>query len=126
MDFSFIVSEDRIKKAYEDGEFANLPGLGKPLKLDDLSSVPEELRMAYRMLKNAGFSADESVLRQEVMTIEDLIKKCQDDAEREQLKNQLSEKLLRYNQMISKRGVRTNSALFKNYEHKLEKKLLKK
>jgi hypothetical protein len=127
MDFSFIVSEDRIKKAYEDGEFSNLPGLGKPLNPDDdLSAVPQELRMAYRLMKNAGYSPEESVLRQEVLTIEDLIKNCQDDTERNQLKNQLSQKLFEYNKLISQRGVKTNSALFKNYEHKIQQRLLNK
>jgi Domain of unknown function (DUF1992) len=126
MDFSIIVSEDRIKKAYEDGEFSNLPGFGKPMKPDDLSAVPQELRMAYRMMKNAGFSPEEGVLRQEVLTIEDLIKKCQDDSERKQLKNQLSQKLFEYNKLISQRGVKTNSTLFKNYEHKIEQRLLRK
>ena len=126
MDFSIIVSEDRIKKAYEDGEFSNLPGLGKPLKPDELSAVPQELRMAYRLMKNAGYSPEEGVLRQEVLTIEDLISKCHDDSEREQLKNQLSQKLFEYNKMMSKRGVKTNSALFKNYEHQIEQKLLSK
>jgi hypothetical protein len=126
MDFSIIVSEDRIKKAYEDGEFSNLPGFGKPMKPDDLSAVPQELRMAYRMMKNAGFSPEEGVLRQEVLTIEDLIKKCQDDSERKQLKNQLSQKLFEYNKLISQRGVKTNSTLFKNYERKIEQRLLRK
>ncbi|WP_404330907.1 DnaJ family domain-containing protein [Mesobacillus maritimus] len=126
MDFSTIVSEDRIKKAYEDGAFSRMPGFGKPLKSDDLSAVPQELRMAYRMMKNAGYSPEESVLRQEVLTIEDLIKKCQDDTELNQLKNQLSQKLFEYNKMISQRGVKTNSAFFKNYEHKIEQKLLSK
>ncbi|TCN22264.1 DnaJ family domain-containing protein [Mesobacillus foraminis] len=125
MDFSMIVAEDRIKKAYEDGEFKNLPGLGKPLKLDDLSGVPEDLRMAYRLMKNAGFTPEENTLRQEVATIEGLIRKCDDSSERERLNEELSQKLLKYNSMISKRGINTNSAMFKNYERKIEQKLLK-
>ncbi|MCM3585532.1 DUF1992 domain-containing protein [Mesobacillus maritimus] len=125
MDFSFIVSEDRIKKAYEDGEFDHLPGYGKPLKPDELAGLPEEIRMAYRMMKNAGFTPEESVLRQEVMTIEDLIRNCHDESERERLNRQLNEKLLHYNRMISKRGMKTNSSIFKNYEQKIEKKLFK-
>lgn len=125
MDFSMIVAEDLIKKAYEDGDFKNLPGFGKPLKLDDLSGVPEELRMAYRLMKNAGFTPEENTLRQEVTTFEDLIRKCDDSAELESLSQQLSQKLLQYNSMISKRGIKTNSARFKNYERKIEQKLLK-
>lgn len=122
MDFSFIVSEDRIKKAYKDGEFTNLPGFGKPMELEDLSGIPEELRMAYRLLKNSGFTQEEGRLRQEMLTIEELIKNC-DDSEKTHLQQKLNEKLLRFNQLMSKRGTKTHSALFKNYEQKVFKKL---
>lgn len=49
------IAEERIRQAIEAGEFDNLPGAGQPLHLDDDLLVPEELRMAYRILKNAGF-----------------------------------------------------------------------
>jgi hypothetical protein len=124
MDFSMVVSEDRIKRAYKDGEFENLPGYGKPLNLEDLSSVPEELRMAYQLLKNSGFSPEENKLRQEVMSIEDLIRTCENPEEKDRLSQQLGQKLLKYNKIMSSRGSRTNSSVFKNYERKIEKKLL--
>lgn len=47
--------EKYIKDAQEKGDFDNLPGSGKPINLDDDSAVPEDLRVAYRILKNAGF-----------------------------------------------------------------------
>ncbi|MFC4802695.1 DUF1992 domain-containing protein [Neobacillus sp. GCM10023253] len=122
MDMFHIVSEDRIKKAYKDGEFDNLPGYGKLLKLEDLSGIPEELRMAYKIMKNAGFSEEENHLRKEMMTIEDLIKKCDDSGKKEDLQKKLNEKLLRFNQLMSKRGAKTNSSIFKNYEQKVEKR----
>jgi hypothetical protein len=124
VDFSMVVSEDRIKRAYKDGEFENLPGYGKPLQLDDLSAVPEELRMAYRLLKNSGYSPEENKLRQEVISIEDLIRKCENPEEKEKLNQQLGQKLLKYNKIMSKRGGKTNSAVFKNYERKIQKKLI--
>jgi len=123
MDLFHIVSEDRIKKAYKDGEFENLPGLGKPMQIEDLSGIPEDLRMAYKMLKNAGYTQDESQLRQEMMTIESLIKKCDDSSEKKDLQKKLNEKLLRFNQLMSKRGMQTNSSLFKNYQQKVQNKL---
>jgi hypothetical protein len=49
------VLDERIKAAEAAGMFDNLPGTGKPLALDDDSLVPEEQRIGYRMLKNAGF-----------------------------------------------------------------------
>jgi hypothetical protein len=125
MDLFHILAEEKIKQAYKDGEFDNLPGMGKPLKLDDMSGVPEELRMAYRIMKNAGYTEEETVLRKELMTIEDLIHKCDNDDEKEKLQKQLNEKLLRFNRVMSKRGVQTNSAMFKKYRQNITKKFQK-
>ncbi len=47
--------ERRIQTAIANGEFTNLPGAGRPLPLDDDLLIPAELRVAYRILKNAGF-----------------------------------------------------------------------
>lgn len=47
--------ERRIDEARRHGAFDDLPGAGKPLDLDDDRLVPEELRVAHRILKNAGF-----------------------------------------------------------------------
>ena len=46
--------ETRIRDAQARGEFDDLPGAGKPLPDEDFSGVPEELRVAVRILKNAG------------------------------------------------------------------------
>ncbi len=124
MDFSMIISEQRIKKAYDDGEFNQLPGFGKPLNLNDDLGIPQELKMAHRMLKNAGFSTDEMSLHKEMMRIEDLIRVCENDLEKEELQRSLNEKMVKYNSMLSKKRINTNSSLFKNYEQKIEGKLL--
>ena len=50
-----LIAEQKIAEAISRGELANLPGEGKPLDLDDDRLVPEDLRMAYRILRNAGF-----------------------------------------------------------------------
>ena len=61
------LAERRIEEAIARGEFDDLPGAGRPLDLDDEDPLlPEELRLAYRILRNAGFSpaeADESAER---------------------------------------------------------------
>jgi hypothetical protein len=118
MDFSYVASEDKIRKAYEDGEFKELPGLGKPLVLEDLSAVPEELRMAYKMLKNGGYNPDEYKLKSEIKTIEDLIKVSKDEHQIDLYKKQLNEKTIRLNSMIKKRQI-NHSAAFKDYGNKI-------
>ena len=49
------IAERKIVAAIERGELADLPGQGAPLALDDGALIPETLRMAYRILRNAGF-----------------------------------------------------------------------
>ncbi|WP_296654386.1 DnaJ family domain-containing protein [Paraburkholderia sp.] len=47
--------EQRIAAAAARGEFDDLPGAGSPQEFDDDLFVPEEVRVANRILKNAGF-----------------------------------------------------------------------
>jgi hypothetical protein len=56
--FEFL-AERRIGEAVANGELDDLPGAGKPLELDDDALVPEELRMAHRILRNAGYAPEE-------------------------------------------------------------------
>ncbi|MCR2822088.1 DnaJ family domain-containing protein [Lederbergia panacisoli] len=116
------LSEERIRKAYEEGEFDNLPGAGKPLPKDTLEGIPDELKMAYRIMKNAGYSPDEMDVKKEIMTIEDLIRKSEDEIEKNGLKKELNAKILQYNSLLSKKRIKTNSSVFKQYESKIEKK----
>ena len=116
MDFSYLISEDRIKRAIKDGEFDRLPGMGKPLKKDEAAHVPEDLRMAYRMLKNAGMAGDEGALKNELMTIEDLIAKCTDESERERLMERKTENRLKLDRLADKKGLfdKPASAFYKD------------
>lgn len=67
------IVEKHIQRAQIDGEFDNLPGVGRPLKLDDDLHIPEELRPAYRLLKNAGFVPEEVLLRKQISDVKQLI-----------------------------------------------------
>lgn len=121
MDFSHIVSEDKIRRAYKDGEFDNLPGYGKPLKLDDLSAIPEDLRMAYRVMKNAGVINEEMEIKKELLTIENLLDNCEDQERKLVLQNKLNEKQLRLNQILKSRKT-SHSAVFKDYQTQMYNK----
>jgi hypothetical protein len=76
------MAERKIREALERGEFDNLPGAGKPLDLNDDPLVPEDVRVAYRILKNAGFLPPELELLQEIRNIEQLIDKLEATDER--------------------------------------------
>lgn len=67
------IAETRIQEAVERGELRGLPGEGRPLALDDDSAIPEELRVAYRILKNAGFLPPELQARKELREAEQLL-----------------------------------------------------
>lgn len=123
MDFPTLISEEKIKKAYENGEFAHLPGFGKPLPKDSIAAVPQELRMAYRVLKNAGYSLEENQLKQELMTISDLLKNCTDEEEQKNLLTKNNKKLLKFNKMMGERTGKSHSSMFKNYREKVEKRM---
>lgn len=68
------IAEERIREAQQAGVFDDLPGKGKPLELEDLSWVPEELRIGYHILKNAHVLPPEAELRKDIHTLEDLLK----------------------------------------------------
>ena len=76
------IAERRIEEAMQKGEFDNLPGQGKPLELEDLSNVPEELRMAYKILRNAGCLTPELEERKQINRVLDLLEGCEDEHER--------------------------------------------
>ena len=76
------LAEKRIKEAIRQGQFENLPGQGKPIVFEDDSMVPEDLRMAYKMLKNAGFIPPELQTEKEIKNALDLLDEMQDERER--------------------------------------------
>ena len=84
LSLAFIESlaEERIKKAQEDGEFDDLPGRGEPLDLEDDAHVPPELKMAWRVLKNAGCLPPELEAEREIHTALDLLEAMTDEGER--------------------------------------------
>jgi hypothetical protein len=80
MEFFVKLAENRIKEAMEAGEFDNLQGRGQPLNLEDDRHIPPELRMAYKILKNADCLPPELTLRQEVVQLQDLVAAMPDEA----------------------------------------------
>ena len=98
------LAEQRILEAQRNGEFEDLAGKGKPLELADYSSLPEDLRMAYHLLKNANVLPPEAELLKDIHVLEDLLKHVEDEGERQSLAKSLQWKLIRLD-MLKKRSM---------------------
>lgn len=125
MEFMRTIAEERIQEAIRRGELDNLPGAGKPLPPDDLDTVPEDLRLGFKLLKNAGLIPEEMQLRKDMITLGDLLSVCRDDSERQKLQRELSAKRLRYQSLMSGRGWLESEA-FTEYEQQIQQKLTEK
>jgi Domain of unknown function (DUF1992) len=110
------IAEQRILEAQRNGAFDNLPGKGKPLELEDVSWVPEELRIGYHVLKNAHVLPPEAELLKDVHTLEDLLKHIEDEGERRALAKSIQWKLIRLD-MLKRRSMDLNS--LRTYSRKL-------
>jgi len=84
LNLAFIerLAEERIKKAQDEGAFDDLPGRGQPLRLDDDAHVPEDLRLAWRVLKNADCLPPELLAQREIHTARELMESKTNEAER--------------------------------------------
>jgi hypothetical protein len=89
------IAEQRILEAQREGAFDNLPGMGKPLELEDLSWVPEDLRIGYHVLKNAHVLPPEVELLKDIHSLEDLLKHVEDEDERRSLAKSIQWKMIR-------------------------------
>ena len=117
------IAEERIREAQQAGAFDNLPGKGKPLVLEDLSNVPEDLRMAYHILKNSQVLPPEVELQKEISTLQDLLKYVEEDGERKALAKEIEWKVIRLD-LLKKRSMSLQSARF--YGKKLVRRFLRR
>ena len=91
------IIEQRIKEADEKGEFEDLPGQGEPLNLIDDSNVPEDLRLAYKILRNAGCLPPELEAKKEIRQMEDLLDNIPDEKEKYKLIKKINYQIMKLN-----------------------------
>ena len=89
MPFSRL-AERRIREAIAQGEFDHLPGAGKPLNLEEYFSTPEDLRMAFSILKNANCAPAEVELLKEISRLAQAVAEASDPAARQNLQHTLA------------------------------------
>lgn len=117
--FSKIV-EERIRGAQKKGEFKNLEGSGKPLVFEDDRCVSEELRLTYKILKNADCLPPEIELKKDIERTEDLLSGMQDTAEKYRTLKKLNYLIMKLNSI---RNISIELDMPQQYSTKLVERL---
>jgi hypothetical protein len=95
------IAEQKIIDALLKGDLDNLSGQGQPLHLDDNSFVPEELRVAYRLLKNSSLLPPGVNLRKEIAGVNQLLMEAVSEDEEMKLSKRMSYLLMQLSVMKS-------------------------
>ena len=77
-----LIAERKISEAIRKGLLDTQGWRNRPLPMTHDNLVPEELRMAHKILKNAGFLPPEIEAKKEIQQIEDLLASCEDECTR--------------------------------------------
>ncbi|MDZ7737292.1 MAG: DnaJ family domain-containing protein [Gammaproteobacteria bacterium] len=79
------LAEQHIEQAVRNGELDDLPGAGRRLVFEDDSLVPEHLRMAHKILRNAGFAPPAVIDRKSINALEAELQRTEDEIERRRI-----------------------------------------
>ncbi|MCJ7602303.1 MAG: DUF1992 domain-containing protein [Desulfobulbaceae bacterium] len=79
MDLLTRIAERKISQAIEDGSLNFAKWKNMPLPKDDDPLVPDDLKIAYKMLKNAGYLPPEIEAKKEIQTLEEMIARTEDE-----------------------------------------------
>ncbi|MBE1427080.1 hypothetical protein H4684_003768 [Desulfomicrobium macestii] len=74
------LAERAIREAQQRGEFDDLSGQGQPLPDSNDPFMPETLRMAYKVLKNAGYVPREVQSQREIRSLIECLERETDEA----------------------------------------------
>ncbi len=114
------IIEERIRQAQQKGEFKNLEGAGKPLIFENDDHVAGDLRLAYKILKNADCLPPEIEIKKEIQRTEDLLKGMQNTAEKYQILKKLNFLILKLNSMTNRP---IDLDIPQKYTHKLAERM---
>jgi hypothetical protein len=106
MSFDKLV-EALIKEAQERGEFDNLPGKGKPIDLTTYFEMPEDVRVAQSVLKNAGMTSPEVELLKEIAGLRQILATLADEKKKKEIQKQIQEKQIEFNLMMERQKKRS-------------------
>ncbi|MCX8031932.1 MAG: DUF1992 domain-containing protein [Thermoleophilia bacterium] len=107
------IAEERILQAEQEGAFDNLAGHGKPLPPDPFFRLPDEIRLAARVLKICGCAPHEVGLLRELAEARHRLAEAKTPEEKAERMREYADAELRYNvamerhrQMFTTRGYR--------------------
>jgi hypothetical protein len=100
------IVEAKIQEAIRNGEFDNLPKKGK-INLEDWARLPEDVRVGYMLLKNAGYVPEEAQLLKEIEELRKKLPSTNNPDEKAVLSKRISEVELKYNLQIELRNRRS-------------------
>jgi hypothetical protein len=117
------IVEERIRAAQKNGDFDDLPNSGKPLVFSEDRLIPEELRLPYKILKNADCVPPEIELKKEIIRIESLLSSMEGTEEAYYLTKKLNFLVMKLNTC---RNGRVSFELPQRYQEDLIRRFGKK
>jgi len=113
------IVEKRIQEAQQRGDFENLPGSGQPIQFEDDSHIPEELRLAYKILKNADCIPPELQLQKDIRQMEDLLEGIPDEKQKYRQIKKINYQIMKLNVMRNRSPLLEETEIY--YKKVLEK-----
>jgi hypothetical protein len=104
--------EQIIREAMARGEFdtQSVPGKGKPIDLTAYFDTPEEIRLAYSVLKSADILPQEAELLKEIATLKEKLEAITNQAQKRKLLKTLEEKRLQFTMMMERQKKQSKGA----------------
>lgn len=94
------VIDEIIREAMERGEFDDLPGRGKPIDLSAYFNTPEDVRLAYSVLKNAGVLPEEIESLKTIEMLKSELETCKEEKRRSEINKVINRLTLNFNILI--------------------------
>ena len=101
------IAENKIREAMARGEFDHLVGAGKPIDLDEYFRTPEDLRMAYSVLKSAKCLPEEVELMHEIAALDRELGDATTEADCAGLRRRLRDRRLQLAMALDRQRTRT-------------------
>lgn len=115
-----FIAEQKIQEAIKNGDLNIERWKNRPLPMEDDRLIPDDLKMAYKILKNSGYLPPEIEERKEVKRLEELIAATEDEHVRLKQMKKLSVLLMKID---ARRGKTSNIARQDDYYRKVVEKI---